>query len=81
MRIDWESVPTWPLYIALYVAMGFVVSESLVRESARQCEASSALSTRLKLVSGAIWPVTASFMMASRMDPMAALRRRNASQH
>jgi hypothetical protein len=77
MRIDWEKVPTWPLYIALYVAMGFVVSRSFAQEMARQCEASSPMTTRNKLVSGAIWPITAASMMDNQMDPMASLRRRN----
>jgi len=76
MRIGWENVPTWPLYVALYVAMGIVVPQSLRIELRRQCEVASGLTTRQTVVAGVFWPVTATAMMFGHADPMAALQRR-----
>jgi len=77
MRVDGENLPTWPVYLALYVSMGIVVPQSWRIELVRQCDVSSALTTRQMVIAGVVWPVTAMGMMLGHSDPLAALRRRN----
>ena len=74
--IDWKYMPAWPLYVAFYVVIGFVVGQSFAQETARQCEASSPVTKRGRLVCGAIWPITAASMINSQMDPLASLHPR-----
>ena len=73
MKIDWERPPVWHLYVMWYVLAGLVVVESLDVEVHRQCEASSSLRGREKLVAVATWPATATMMILLGMDPLAVL--------
>lgn len=62
MKLDWDSAPTWPLHLGLYVLAGFVVVASMKEEIIRQSEASSLPSVRQQLIYGAIGPATAGLM-------------------
>jgi len=76
MKIDWDTLPTWPFYTVLYVAMGFVVSESLQVEISSACSASTPLTTQQRLVCGAAWPATAILMIVAHEDPLACFSRK-----
>lgn len=73
MKIDWETVPLWPMYLGLYVVMGFVVVQSVDVETRRQCAASSTLTGERRLLAGVAWPVTAAIMILFGHDPLAIL--------
>jgi hypothetical protein len=76
VKIDWGTVPLWPMYLALYVVAGFVVAQSVDVTIRRQCAASSPLTREGRLLAGAAWPVTAATMMLLGQDPLAVLTAR-----
>jgi hypothetical protein len=73
MRLEFERVPTWPLYVAMYILAGIVTTRSLSIEAGRQCGASSPMPVRQQAWLAAIWPVTAVGMVLNGQDPMASV--------
>lgn len=73
MKIDWDAIPLWPLYLALYVLAGFLVPLSIGVENRRQCAASSPLTIEQKVLAGVAWPFTAATMTLVGLDPLAIL--------
>jgi hypothetical protein len=76
MKLEFEWVPTWPLYLVLYISAGFVTTQSQSLEAGRQCDASSPMPVRQQVWLALIWPVTAAGMVLNGMDPMASIGER-----